>query len=134
MSLFELDKVKMTLVVGDYLLTIGSSVSVALIKYRKIKFTYARVFWVFFFFKPQTFLLLLVNVRCYPGNEILSQYKNILILFVCFINYFIVVQLQLSAFSPCHFPLPQPNPPPCLASILPLGFVHVFFIVGHMWV
>ena len=46
-----------------------------------------------------------------------------------FFNYFIVVPLQLSAFSPHHSPPPQPNPPPSLASTLPLGFVHVSFIV-----
>ena len=43
-----------------------------------------------------------------------------------FLNYFIVVQLQLSAFSPHP---PQPNPPPSPASTLLLGFVHVSFIV-----
>ena len=44
--------------------------------------------------------------------------------FIYFLNYFIVVQLQLSAFSPP----PQPNPPFSLASTFPLGFVHVSFI------
>ena len=48
--------------------------------------------------------------------------------FILFFNYFIVVQLQLSVFTPHHFPLPQPNPPPSLASN-PLGFVHMSFIV-----
>ena len=44
--------------------------------------------------------------------------------------YFIVVQLQLSVFSPHHVPPPpQPNPPPSFASTFPLGFVHVSFIV-----
>ena len=33
-----------------------------------------------------------------------------------FFNYFIVVQLQLSAFSPSTPPTPQPNPLPSLAS------------------
>ena len=46
-----------------------------------------------------------------------------------FLNYFIVVQLQLSAFSPHPSLPPQPNPPPSLASTIPLGFVHVSFIV-----
>ena len=46
-----------------------------------------------------------------------------------FFNYFIIVQLQLSAFSPHHSPQPQPNPPPSLASTIPLGFVHMSFIV-----
>ena len=44
-----------------------------------------------------------------------------------FFNYFTVVQLQLSAFTPHHSLPPQPNPPPSLASTL--GFVHVSFIV-----
>ena len=44
-------------------------------------------------------------------------------------NYFIFVQLQLSAFSPYPSKPPQPNPPPSPASTLPLGFVHVSFIV-----
>ena len=49
--------------------------------------------------------------------------------FFQFLNYFVVVQSQLSAFSPHHSTPPQPNPPPTPASTLPLGFVHVFFIV-----
>ena len=44
-------------------------------------------------------------------------------------NYFIVVQLQLSAFS-SHPSTPTPaKPTPSPASTLPLGFVHVSFIV-----
>ena len=50
-------------------------------------------------------------------------------LFFQFLNYFIIVQLQLSAFSPHLSTPPQPNPPPSPASALPLGFVHVSFIV-----
>ena len=46
-----------------------------------------------------------------------------------FIIHFIVVQLQLSAFSPHHSPTPYEKPPPFFASTLPLGFVHVSFIV-----
>ena len=46
-----------------------------------------------------------------------------------FFNYFIVVQLQLPALSPHLSPPLHPNPPPSLASTLPLGFVHVSFIV-----
>ena len=49
--------------------------------------------------------------------------------FYLFLNYFIIVQLQLSAFSPHPFTPPQPNPPPSLASTFPLGFVHASFIV-----
>ena len=51
---------------------------------------------------------------------------------VFFFNYFIVIQLQLSAFSPTTNPLrppPQPDSPLSLASTLALGFVHVSFIV-----
>ena len=57
----------------------------------------------------------------------------------CFINskkiifffkkFFIVTQLQLSAFSPHPANPPQPNPPPSPASTLPLDFVHVSFIL-----
>ena len=49
--------------------------------------------------------------------------------FFHFLNYIIVMQLLLSAFSR-HLSTPlQPNPPPSPASTLPLGFVHVSFIV-----
>ena len=44
-------------------------------------------------------------------------------------NFFIVIQLQLSAFSPHPSTPPQLNPPPFPASTLPLDFVHVSFIV-----
>ena len=51
------------------------------------------------------------------------------LLFLSFLkNYFIIVQLQLSEFSPQPSTPPQPNPPPSLASTLPLSFVHVSFI------
>ena len=49
--------------------------------------------------------------------------------FFQFLNYFIVVKLQLSAFSPYLSTPLQPNPPPSPASTLPLGFVHMSFIV-----
>ena len=53
-------------------------------------------------------------------------------LFVCFVLFcliFIVIQLQLSAFSPHPSTPPQLNPPPSPTSTLPLDFVHVSFIV-----
>ena len=44
-------------------------------------------------------------------------------------NFFIVIHLQLSAFSPHPSTPPQPVPPPSFASTLPLDLVHVSFIV-----
>ena len=46
-----------------------------------------------------------------------------------FFKFFIVIQLQLYAFSPHPSTPPQVNPPPSPTSTLPLGFVHVSFIV-----
>ena len=77
-------------------------------------------------------------------NKIWQQWFKFLqissqLFFVLFIqynfknNYFIVYTIFiynfLSAFFPNHLPLPQPNPPLPLASILPPGFVHVSLIV-----
>ena len=42
-----------------------------------------------------------------------------------FKKFFIVIQLQLCAFSPHPSTPPQPNPPPSPTSTLPLNFVHV---------
>ena len=42
---------------------------------------------------------------------------------------FIVIQLQLCAFSPQPSTPPQLNPPPSPTSTLPIDFVHVSFIV-----
>ena len=39
------------------------------------------------------------------------------------------MQLQLYAFSPHPATPPQVNPPPSPLSTLPLGFVHVSFII-----
>ena len=44
-----------------------------------------------------------------------------------FLKFFIVIQLQLCAFSPHPSTPPQPNPPPSPTSTLPLDFVHVSF-------
>ena len=49
--------------------------------------------------------------------------------FLKFLNYFIVVPLQLSTFSPHPSTPPQPNPTPSPASTLPFGFVLVSFVV-----
>ena len=43
--------------------------------------------------------------------------------------FFIVIQLQLYAFSPHLSTPPQLNPPPSPTSTHPLDFVHVSFIV-----
>ena len=43
---------------------------------------------------------------------------------------FIVIQLQLSAFSPHPSTPPQPNSPPSPTSTLLLDFVHVSFILA----
>ena len=53
--------------------------------------------------------------------------KNDHIIF--FFTIFIVIQLQLYAFSPHSSTPPQLNPPPSPTSTLPLDFVHVSFIV-----
>ena len=42
---------------------------------------------------------------------------------------FILIQLQLSAFSPDPSTQPKLNPPPSSASTLPHDFVHVSFLV-----
>ena len=46
-----------------------------------------------------------------------------------FFLIFIVIQLQLYAFSPHPSTPPQLNPPPSPTSTHPLDFVHVSFIV-----
>ena len=59
------------------------------------------------------------------------------ILFHFFSNIYIVVQVQLSPFSPPPLPPSQPSPPPTLDSI-PFDFVHVSFthvsvLYAHSW-
>ena len=44
-----------------------------------------------------------------------------------FLKFVIVVQVQLSPLSPCHYPPPELSPLPTLDPN-PLGFVHVSFI------
>ena len=48
---------------------------------------------------------------------------------ICFFKIFIVIQLQLYAFSPHPSTPPQLNPSPSPTSTLTLGFVHVSSIV-----
>ena len=54
--------------------------------------------------------------------------KIFFLLFICFL-IFIVIQLQLYAFSPHPSTPPQLNLPPSPTFTLPLDFVHVSFIV-----
>ena len=76
------------------------------------------------------FALLLRSARYFPGAEgkwiplppmLPPSSSNSLI--------FIVIQLQLYAFSPHPSTRPQLNPHPSPTSTLPLDFVHVSFIV-----
>ena len=52
-----------------------------------------------------------------------------LFIYLFIYNYFIVVQLQLSEFSPHPSTPIQPNPPASPAATLPFGFVYDSFIV-----
>ena len=61
-------------------------------------------------------LLSLKYVQNYITVVIVSRQSHT---YIFFKNYFVVVQLQLSAFTPHHSPLPQPNPPAFLASTPP---------------
>ena len=64
-----------------------------------------------------------------PSTTWLSDVSNLDYFTFLFVFKCIVVQLPLSAFSPHPSTPPQPNPPASPASTLPLGFVHVSFIV-----
>ena len=57
---------------------------------------------------------------------------SLLLLFVFAVNFLIVVQVQLSLFSPHHSPQSHSSPPPTLKPI-PFGFVHVSFIHAPWW-
>ena len=62
-----------------------------------------------------------VNAHSWENNQIKK--------WIYYFFKFIVIQLQLYAFSPHPSTPPQLNPPPSPTSTLPLGFVHVSFIV-----
>ena len=62
-------------------------------------------------------------IRNVPGTQMLPW------LLPLFKKKFIVIQLQLHAFSPHRSTTPQLNPPPSPTSTLPLDFVHMTFIV-----
>ena len=62
-------------------------------------------------------------------NNVLRAFSQVASFQKHMILFFIVIQLQLSAFSP-HLSTPSlPNPPPSPTSTLPLDFVLVSFIV-----
>ena len=59
-----------------------------------------------------------------------AVYSSFVILYPVFFKLiFIVIQLQLYAFSPHPPTPPQLNPPPSPTSTLPLDLVHASFIV-----
>ena len=58
----------------------------------------------------------------------MTELKSLLFIYF-FKKNFIVIQLLLYAFSPHPSTPPQLNPPPSPTSTLPLGFVHVSFIL-----
>ena len=78
----------------------------------------------------------LQNFQARQGKKAASAHnENIMglgahhILFFFFLSFFIVMQLQLYAFSPHPSTPPQVNPPPFPLSTLPLGFVYVSWII-----
>ena len=80
----------------------------------------------------QDLLELTVRVRS-PQARALGTISSVCLQPACSslkkINYFIVVHLQLFAFTPHHSPPPQTNPPLSLASTHHLSFVYLSFIV-----
>ena len=54
-------------------------------------------------------------------------FKYIILVYYLFVCLFVVVQVQLSPFSPHHAPLCHPSFPPTLEPT-PFGFVHMSFI------
>ena len=74
---------------------------------------------------------LFMQEHCYGfSHSLLSLAADpLLVAFSFFFLIFIVIQLQLHAFSPHPSTPPQLNPPPSPTSTLPPGFVHVSFIV-----
>ena len=79
-----------------------------------------------------------MQLTSYKGHSVfINETKHIKFFFFVYdnhfiflsLNFFIVVQLQLSAFSLHPSTPPQLSPPPSPTSTLPLGFVLVSFIV-----
>ena len=75
------------------------------------------------------YFLCLKQGRLPQGQREIKSLQRKLISFLKNLKKFIVIQLQLYAFSPHASTPPQPNPPPVPTSTLPLDFVHVSFIV-----
>ena len=76
-------------------------------------------------------LLLVIYYETEPHVRLGHLLKKIYVYFLKLnlLKNFIVIQLQLYAFSPHPSTRPQLNPPPSPTSTLPLDFVHVSFIV-----
>ena len=75
-------------------------------------------------------VFLQMHLHVYPGNYSLKlEFIPDAFIWKDHNFFFIVMQLQLYAFSPHPSTSPQVNPPPSPLSTLPLGFVHVSFIV-----
>ena len=78
-------------------------------------------------------LELFLYIQVYIQHKVSSSNRTIISTLLQHMHFifliFIVIQLQLSAFSPHPSTPPQLNPPPYPTSTLPLGFVHVSFIV-----
>ena len=91
-------------------------------------------FWLFFVFKL-SFFWLCKEAHCVYLRLHLGQKSCELFSFARFFFRFklfkIVVQVQLSPFSPNHSATPQPHPPPTLNPTW--GFVHGSFIHVHWW-
>ena len=66
---------------------------------------------------------------CFTGELYNMKKETCILFYLLFFNIFIVIQLQLYAFSPHPSTPPQLNPPPSPTSTHPLDFVHVSFIV-----
>ena len=74
---------------------------------------------------------MMLNIFSFGIDHLYVPFEEVSIQILCpfFFSIFICIQLQLYVFSPHPSTPPQVNPPPSPTSTLPLGFVHVSFIV-----
>ena len=71
------------------------------------------------------FLVCLITCNYHPFKEFIPSYYFGKFIFIVF--YYCLLQLSAFSLHPSH--PAQPNPPASPASTLPLGFVHVSFIL-----